>query len=65
VDCGGLGGNVMGSGRDSRTFQVGNRLLVDRQAISFWCSCSGTEGRGGSVTTGDGGVMEKNAVSEM
>jgi hypothetical protein len=56
-------GNVTGSGRDSRTFQVGNRILVPRRDLEFLFS--GAEGRGGLATVGDGGNMEKNAVSGM
>jgi len=54
----------MGSGRDSRTFQVGKCILVDRRDVFF--SCSGTtEGMGGLVITGGGGAAEKNAISEI
>lgn len=69
ADCGGLGGipesggNVIGSGRDSLTFQVGNRILVPRRV--FGVLSLDIEGRGGSVATGDGGDIEKNAASEI
>ena len=53
----------MGSGRDSRTFQVGNHILVLRQALGF--SFSGARGGGKLVVVGGGGGMEKNAVSEI
>ena len=68
VDCGEpngtleSGGNLMGSERESLTFQVGIHILVLCRALGI--PFSGIEGRPGSTSVGDGGDVEKNVASE-
>ena len=65
--CGGipeLGGNSMGSGRDSRTFQVGNRILALRRGLGLGSLFSDMGGGVELAKMDNGVVAEKDDASK-